>query len=82
MAPKSRIQRESANAKWWKEKGRPAWSERRAYIVLAAEYAGYRNDYEEVDHGFSVSELSSRSEEELDYFIAHGTWPEDETPPA
>jgi hypothetical protein len=43
------------------------WSERRAYIVVAAEDACYIGRSEEVDHGSLVSDLSSRSDEELDY---------------
>ena len=61
---------------------RVAWSERRAYTAVAAEYAGYIYRSEEVDDGSNVSELSSRSDEELEYYIAHGTWPGDKTPPS
>jgi len=50
-------------------------------MAIAAEYAGFIGS-EEVDHGSNVSELSSRSDEELEHYIAHVTWPDAKTPPS
>jgi phage terminase small subunit len=54
-----------------------AWDTRLRYIELAAKMAGY---YVE-DEALTVDDLSqgleSRSNQELDYFLSHGCWPEE-----
>ena len=48
-----------------------AWGERRKYIALAAEYAGYYGDDKEIDHSATPGDLSQCSDEELKYIIEH-----------
>lgn len=48
-----------------------AWGERRKYIALAAEYAGYYGDDKEIDHSATPGDLSQCSDEELEDIIEH-----------
>ena len=54
-----------------------AWGERRKYIALAAEYAGYHGDDHEIDHSATRGDLSQCTDAELEYIIQHGRMPDE-----
>jgi len=53
-----------------------AWNTRLLYIGLAAKMAGYYVEGQDLTDELSKT-LESRSNEELDYFLAYGHWPEE-----